>query len=420
MIARCFTTALAAGFLLASAVSGQTKSVELAVTGGDVDQSNVPVCVALQLPAELADATAVRITDASGNTMAGQLAPPSLLAEAAPGGDRTVSRELHFVLPEIKAGQSARLSAVIDGGRPDPSKGFAFADEPGKFIELKFDGRPVLRYMHEAIDESTKERRMETYKVYHHVYNPAGTRFVTKGAGGLFPHHRGLFFGFNRISYGDGQGADVWHCNRGESQSHEKVLAAQTGPVLGRHSLAVDWHGRDGKVFVHEERELTALNVSGGTLVEFASRLTSAVGRVKLDGDPQHAGFQFRGSQDIPDKTKNLTYYLRPDGKDKPGSFRNWPANKQHADLPWNAQSFVLDDVRYTCCYLDRPENPKEARFSERDYGRFGSYFEFEVDENRPLEVNYRIWLQEGEMTVEGVTAHSTNFVAPPEVTVEP
>jgi len=41
------------------------------------------------------------------------------------------------------------------------------------------------------------------------------------------------------------------------------------------------------------------------------------------------------------------------------------------------------------------PRNPKEARFSERDYGRFGSYFEYDLDEGKPLTVNYRLWLQE-------------------------
>jgi hypothetical protein len=273
--------------------------------------------------------------------------------------------------------------------------------------------------MYTPLDESTKERRMATYKVYHHVYDPQGTKFVTKGAGGLYPHHRGLYYGFNRISYGDGKRADVWHCNRGESQSHEGFLASEAGPVVGRHLLAVDWHGQDGKVFAKEQREMSVYNTPGGLLIEFASRLSSQVGPVKLDGDPQHAGFQFRASQEVPDKTAKQTYYLRPDGKDKPGSYRNWPGNKSHANLPWNAMSFVLGLQRYTCCYLDHPKNPKEARYSERNYGRFGSYFEATIDEGKPLDLNYRVWLQEGEMTVEGVSEYSNNFVEPVEITVE-
>ena len=52
-------------------------------------------------------------------------------------------------------------------------------------------------------------------------------------------------------------------------------------------------HGQDGKVFAKELRELTAYNVAGGRLIEFASKLAKTAGKVRLDGDPQHAGFSF-------------------------------------------------------------------------------------------------------------------------------
>jgi hypothetical protein len=237
---------------------------------------------------------------------------------------------------------------------------------------------------------------------------------VTKGLGGLYPHHRGLFYGFNRISYGDGKQADTWHCGRGESQVHTGLVASEAGPVLGRHQVRIDWHGQDRKVFAREVREMTVYNVPGGTMIEFASRLQTAAGKVKLDGDPQHAGFQFRASQDVPDKTAALTYYVRPDGKDQPGSLRNWPDDPRQENLPWHAMSIVLGEKRYTIAYLDKPTNPKPARYSERDYGRFGSYFEYELDEEHPLDVNYRLWLVEGEMTVEDVTRLSRNFREPP------
>jgi len=395
----------------------ETKDYVVTVAASDNDYANVPLRALLTLPAEWTDAHVASLTCSEGKSLAGQLASPSLFAESA---STDASRQLHFVLPRIDRGQTLRLTAKIAQGKRPVSKtpAFQWHDTSGKNAELRLGGRPVMRYMYEALDESTKERRGETYKVYHHVFDPLGERLVTKGPGGLFPHHRGLFFGFNRISY-DGGRADTWHCGGGESQSHEQFVSQTVGPVLGRHRVVVDWHGRDGSVFASEQRELAAFNVADGVLIEFATRLSSAVGPVKLDGDPQHAGFQFRASQHVPDKTKQLTYYVRPDGVGEPGKFRNWPGSKEHVDLPWNALSFVIDDQRYTCCYLDRPENPKQARFSERDYGRFGSYFEFELDEDRPLELNYRIWLQQGEMTVEQVEAQSRSFVSPPEVKVE-
>jgi hypothetical protein len=105
------------------------------------------------------------------------------------------------------------------------------------------------------------------------------------------------------------------------------------------------------------------------------------------------------------------------DGVGKPGETRNWDpkTRKGPVNLPWDAMSFVLGEQRYTVGYLDRPSNPKEARFSERDYGRIGSYFEYELDEDKPLEVSYRIWLQPGGATVGEIAAQSANFVEPVE-----
>ena len=391
---------------------------QVTVDAGKFDRTNVPVVTLVTVSQDEANATIVELAgDKEQGKLVGQLTQPGLLAKVPAGKSSELARELHFIVPALVAGETRTYQAkVLTDASPSPQ--FAWKDTPGKQMDLTFGERPVLRYMYERVDNSNKDRRSETFKVYHHLYDPAGKRLVTKGPGGLFPHHRGVFYGFNKISY-DGKSADTWHCNNGESQTHEKFLSQAAGPVLARQRLAIDWHGKDDQVFAQEEREITIYNTPGGILLEFASLLNTTGGPVKLDGDPQHAGFQFRASQEVPDKTAAQTYYLRPDGKDKPGSFRNWPANKEHTNLPWNALSFVLGDQRYTCCYLDRPENPKESRFSERNYGRFGSYFEYELTKDQPLELNYRLWLQEGELSVEGVTAQSEDFVEPPVVSVK-
>ncbi|MEK6234369.1 MAG: PmoA family protein, partial [Planctomycetales bacterium] len=330
---------------------------------------------------------------------------PSLLA------DKKTEAELCFVLPELKAGKSLKLTATFSDQPADAAKSFAWTDTEGKFAVLGFGNQPALKYMYEAIDPS---RREETYKVFHHVYDPSGERVLTKGPGGKYTHHRGVFFGFSKISYDEGKKrVDTWHCKGDAHLSHEGFLASEAGPVLGRHRAAVDWHGIGKEVFAKEQRELTVYKAPGGWLIEFASRLVPVAGPVRLDGDPQHAGFQFRADNEVAAKTAKQTYYLRPDGKGKLGETRNWPGQKDHADLPWNAMSFVLGEQRYTCCYLDRPSNPKEARFSERDYGRFGSYFQYDLTEKKPLEVNYRLWIQRGEMDGEQVGALRDNFVAP-------
>ena len=234
------------------------------------------------------------------------------------------------------------------------------------------------------------------------------------------PHHRGIFYGFNRITYGAGKRADTWHCTDGAFQQHERFLASEEGPVLARHRVEISWHGKDA-AFAKEERELTVYNVSGGHLIEFASQLRSTSGRVQIDGDPQHAGFQFRAHNDVDAYTTNETIFIRPDGVGKRGETRNWdPQTRQGpVNMPWNAMSFVLGGKRYTVAYLDRPENTKEARFSEREYGRFASFFEYTIEKDKPLTVNYRLWLQEGLMNPEEIAALWAQFVEPVKVTVQ-
>jgi hypothetical protein len=416
------TTSLAVifGMLLAGPVRAESKTYELTIAAGDTDRSNTPIAVVLPLPLPLAKAESVVVEDGAGKKLAAQLTAPGLLAKT-PVTDNVAAKELHFILPALKAGQTATFKATVSTDPPAKVEGFVWKEKPGEFGELSFGSRPVLRYECAKLDESTKEARDKTYKVFHHLYDPEGKQLMTQGTGGkLYPHHRGIYYGFNKVTYGSGKTADVWHCTKGSHQSHEKFLASEAGPVLGRHRVEIAWHGDDKGVFAVEERELTVYNVPGGQLVEFASRLRSAGDKVKLDGDPQHAGFQFRANGEVVDNAKQ-TYYLRPDGQDKPGATRNWDAKNPdvHANLPWNVMSFVVGGQRYTVCYLDRPANPKPARFSERDYGRFGSYFVHELDGKNTLDIDYRLWLQKGEMKGPDVASLDADLAKPPVVTVK-
>lgn len=417
--------AAVAGMILGPAVA-RGKSYDLTVRAGAHDRCQTPVQVLLEEsnvqangdPVLLKEAKSVRVVDEKGKEIPAQLTVPGLVDEAKLS-PATVVRQLHFLLPSLKKGESLKLQATLSR-EPSAAEGFSWNDTPGKFAELSYQGRPVMRYVYVSREEA-KLQGDKFFKPYHHLYDPAGTRFVTKGdRDGLFPHHRGLFYGFSRISYGDVTGVNTWGCEGDNFQSHQAFLSQEAGPVLGRHLLAIDWHGKQAAVFAKEKRELTVYHRPGGILVEFVSRLASAVGPVKLDGDPQHAGFQFRAAQQVADNQKE-TYYLRPDGKGKPGETRNWDAKSRDpktVNLPWNAASFVLDGKRYTAVYLDRPANPKEARYSERSYGRFGSYFEYTLEEGKDLVVAYRLWLQEGEMTGDEAGALSDDFVEPVEVTV--
>ncbi len=431
--------------LLAPALTADTRTIVLTVRAGRHNSTNEPICVPLSLPQEFAGQTLASL-EINGKQLPGQLTRPSLTTEhVTPSAPGLIRRDLNFILPDLKAGATLTCTCVIHSGTAKETSHFLWKERDRDYSELSWDDgrgqvRPVLRYMHRPYDDSTPDARNRSYKVFHHLFDPAGKRLVTNGGHTdpytnakdlLYPHHRGLMFGFNRITYDKGKKADTWHCppaNRkqktGENYvEHNETLAQEAGPVLGRHRVLIDWHGSKKDVFAREEREVTVYHVPGGTLLDFASRLKATDGPVQLDGDPQHAGFQFRASNDIvTQKTEKQTYFLRVGGKGKPGETINWTAKKPPqgtVNVPWKAMSFVLDDRRYTVAYLDDPHNPGEHRHSERDYGRVGYYFQYQLTKAHPLQVHYRVWLQAGEMTASQVNALEADFVAPSTVTVK-
>ncbi len=431
---------IAAIFLLATTSPGlaQEKPITVTVTAEKHDYSNVPVCMPLSLPAAVAQHgyASLRGKDV---TLHGNLTTPGLLTvDIKPSAKGLVRRDLHFILPTLKRGQSLTFTIKTMPGSNDQPY---YSWKPGglrylELVQIMPEGkvRPVMGYWFRKYDNTNKLLRDLSYKPFHHLYDPSGTRIVTNGGQTnagitdpkklLYPHHRGLMFAYMRCTYGEGKGvtADTWHAKPGDThEEHTGFEVMEVGQVLGRHRVLIDWHGPKNDVFAKEERELTVYNVPGGTLVQFVTRLKTTGGTVKLEGDPQHAGFQFRAHNDVAEKSAKQTYYLRPDGKGTLGATRNWDpkTKKGPINLPWDAMSFVLDGKRFTAAYLNHPRNPGESRWSERDYGRFGCYFPYELTKDRPLVATYRVWLQDGEMTGPQVEALHTNFVTPPAVTVK-
>tara|TARA_R110002096_G_scaffold119925_7_gene259924 strand:+ start:58 stop:1026 length:969 start_codon:yes stop_codon:yes gene_type:complete len=316
-----------------------------------------------------------------------------------------------------------RLSALFLALVSTVQSGSAFewGDTEGKYLDLKQGSRSIARYVYEPIDESTPERREETYKPFCHIFQPGSSeQFLTKGPGGKFTHHRGIFYGFSRISYTDKDGekhekVDTWHC-RDAHQVHRKFLKQEADKDSASFTALIVWIGKDGNGFATEERTMRFKMENSDIVVDFESKLTSTVPMLQIDGDPQHAGFQFRANNDVSEKHSNATYYIRPEsGAGPAGATINWSSKtdtEQTRDIPWKAMCMTLGDKRYTISYLDRPTNPKPARFSERDYGRFGSYFATEVPKDEPLEVRYRLVIHSGELKAESVAKLSEQYLS--------
>jgi hypothetical protein len=408
---------LASAALVCLAASAPAAPFVISVTAGKADQTNVVVRFPVPKGTDVAGVNVVNLS--TGGMTPAQVTGP------AQTDDPAVKQYLVFVLPELKSGATVTATPGTVNYFAAPPH-FEFLEKKGEPTELVYGGvsgkRKVLQYFNLPRDPAD---HYYTFKPFHNVYDPAAGKVMLTNTSaktakdGQFPHHRGLFFGFNRISYGDNQTADIWHGTNNVYSQHDKTLATEAGEVVGRHRSAISWHGKDGKTFAAEEREVTAYAPTGaaGTLIDWSTVLTTTLPKVRLDGDPQHAGFHFRASQEVAKNGKQNTYYLRPDGKGEPGQTRNWDAKKadpKTVNMPWNAMSFVVGGIRYTVLRINHPDNPKESRGSERDYGRFGDYFEYDLAPDKLLKLKYRVWVQAGEMTVEQCNAMAQAFVNPP------
>lgn len=226
---------------------------------------------------------------------------------------------------------------------------------------VRQDGRIVANLVHAPYDASTPATAAATGKPWHDVFAGEG-RVLTKGPGGTFPHHRGLFVGWNQVQCG-GERFDFWHLNHGESQRLVRMLADANGR---QQTATIDWCKADGTVVVHEQRTMTLHERDDGAAVlDVQIELAAASDDVVLSGDPQHAGHQFRAVQAFAEKGAVPVRYLRP-ATAKGGKDDVW------TDCAWTAAVLPFADGSVTVLRVEGTGNPT-ATWSTRPYGRFGA-----------------------------------------------
>jgi hypothetical protein len=266
---------------------------------------------------------------------------------------------------------------------------FSVKETPGEHVDVVYKGRTLTRFM-TARDDSTPERTHETYKTYMHVIDPLdpdGKRYITKGAGGKFTHHRGIYIGFSRMKAGP-HGGDWWHCKKDERQAYTKIISQDAGDDKIVLTVGVEWRKGD-VVCVSEERQFTVHkpDAKGSFLIEKVAKLTAVVGDVELKGDPEHAGCQFRPDNEV--ASNKSAKYLAP-GKAAVG-------NKGVKDLPWVAESYKLGDRNYLIQHMCDPGLPKGTVYSAyRDYGRFGAYFVDKIPKGETKSYRFGFYISTG------------------------
>jgi hypothetical protein len=372
-------------------------TTDVTITTGEHALNGMPVSVELNLQHSVNDTPGCLVHDG--------IEIPAQVERIDEGAAR-----IWFVIDQ--PAHESRIHRLHIGKECDDGNSFTWERIRDDAVRLALNGRPLLQYEHPVIDP---EKIEETKKPYHHVFDPDGRQLITKGLGGLYPHHRGIFFGYNRIQVEDNE-YDVWHAVNGEHTEHVEFVQSFSGPVMGGHIVRIEWRGRDGLTFAEEVREIRVYKQpENESLIDFRSTLRSIDGTVILDGDLHHAGVHFRASQDVADHNERSRFM-------RPVQWADLPEDEEFGadelmDVPWNAFGFSIEDSRYTVAYMSHPGNPSGAEFSERLYGRFGEFFPYVLTPGNPLYIRYRFWVVSGKcVNREEVQERYEVYANPPEV----
>jgi hypothetical protein len=264
---------------------------------------------------------------------------------------------------------------------------------PGKVVDVKLDGKPVARLVHGE----------GQFKPYLHVFGDDGA-LVTNGgldaegkATGKFPHHRGIFIGWNQIA-SDLPGPnektktyDLWHFNNGGKMEVVKFTKLEGGTDAATIVAEIMWRGgkkdTDGSdLLLTETRTLRISRPAEGRTQVDAHFTLRPARTLTLGGDLQHAGVHFRASDEVSGRNTETAYVWEPD---LPG-----PGGKAVSkDFKWCRLVFPIKDHWYSAMELNSPTNPVEE-LSWRDYGRFGFFFKKTLKKDEVQELDYRFVVQ--------------------------
>ena len=260
---------------------------------------------------------------------------------------------------------------------------------PGKQVEVTLGGRPVAAFVHGE----------GQFKPYLHVYGEAG-ELVTNGGldkegkpAGKYPHHRGIYIGWNKI-ISDLGSFDLWHFNNGGKMTvkkFEKLEARKDSVII---VAQIEWRGgkkdaQESDLLLTETRTLTISRPDGKRTQVDAQFVLRSARDLSLDGDLQHAGIHFRAADEVANRAKETAYLWEPDLPAGAGKVVS-------PEFKWCRLLFPIGERWYTSLELNGPGNPVEE-LSWRDYGRFGFFFKKSLKAGEKLKVNYRFLIEPAE-----------------------
>ncbi|MCP3917270.1 MAG: hypothetical protein GY711_17110 [bacterium] len=320
------------------------------------------------------------------------------------GADERTLSVARWIEPSMQPGVSRRATLKWSGAA-STTPAFTVEERDGG-SELSRDGRCVWRHVTAFEPDGDFE---STYKTFHHLYGPGGDVLLTKGVGGKYSHHRGLFVGWKRTRVGE-TNYNFWHWGGGEQRDGQRAARepahAEMGPVHATVRSAVDWLRVGGSAVVSDERTLTTWNVGPDEhLIDFEVELKAGADPVRLGGDPAHAGVHLRFAQEVADGN-SCRYVLPKSANDEGGD--NW------TEAGWVAALVEIEGKPFTVLFLDGPDNGVDVTWNTRAYGRFGAFFELALEAEQQRRLRYRMWIGSGhEDDRKVLTARWTDYVEP-------
>ncbi len=272
---------------------------------------------------------------------------------------------------------------------------FRFEEKKGESINCFYGDKPIWRFETPTHDP---KRHTETYKPFLQIYDFEGKNFLTKGAGGKFTHHRGVFFGYNKVKVGE-KTYDLWHMGGGVRQQFSGIseLSYKHSTDVEPFASQIDWQLADGTKVIRESRLWeTKHPAPTERQMDFVIKLTSLAGPLRLDGDLQHAGFHFRAALEVEEHEKDrpATYILPPDYKgDQKAAEKDAPT--------WGCMLFQVGGKKYGAMMMNHPDNSStklaagggKYQLSTRAYGRFGFFSPYDLVPEKPLSLRYRLYI---------------------------
>jgi len=252
----------------------------------------------------------------------------------------------------------------------------ASPDRPGRSVDFLQDGvvRAKLIYGDGQI------------KPYLTLQGEEGDNLNAWSAKQTYPHHRGIFIGWNQIRSNLGT-FDLWHFNNGGSMTITKLDKLEGGKNSATIVATIAWKGAskdpDGNdLLLTETRQLIVSRPQPHTTQVDAQFTLEAARDLNLGGDLQHAGIHFRASAAVQSRAKDTSYLWNPDLPKGEGKVVS-------KELQWVRYTFPIGERWYHATELNAPTNPIDE-LSWRDYGRFGFFFTKALKQGEKCTVHYR------------------------------